>query len=601
VKEENSIQVYVRLLGYVKQYWMAFSVSVVGFVIYAATQTASAKWLEYFVDSIEAGAFENRVLLALSIIAIFFARGLGTFLGNYGLAYVARYVIHLLRIDLFNQLMILPSNYYHQNSSGELLSRLTYNVEQVTGAATDALKIAIREGLTVIGLFGYMLYLNWKLTLLFLVIGPVVGAVVGFAAKRMRRISHNVQDTVGDITSSASEAIKGYQVVRIFGGVSSEKKRFFDASQHNRHQFMKMVVTQSIVTPVVQMLVAGVIALLTYLAMEPSLVEQMTTGQFIAFISAASLLAKPVRSLTEISGLIQKGVAAAESLFEVIDATPEKDSGTLQVDRVRGQLELKNLSFTYGDPDKMILKGIDLQVEPGETIALVGRSGSGKSTLASLLSRFYDLTEGELKLDGQSITDYQLESLRRQVALVNQQVVLFDGTIADNIAYGALAGESAEKIQAAADAAHVTEFVKQLPDGLNTVVGENGMLLSGGQRQRIAIARAILKDAPILILDEATSALDTESERHIQDALDNVMQGRTTLVIAHRLSTIESADRILVMESGSIIEQGSHSELLAQGGVYSNLYKLQFTEQSENALQANTVDGSTANPQEDNL
>lgn len=581
MKKDNSMQVYIRLLSYVKQYWPAFSVSVVGFVIYAASQTASAKWLEFFVDSIEGGEFENRVLLALSIIAIFFVRGVGTFLGNYGLSYVARYVIHLLRIDLFNQLMILPSNYYHQNSSGELLSRLTYNVEQVTGAATDALKVAIREGLTVLGLFGYMLYLNWKLTLLFLVIGPVVGAVVGIAARRMRKISHNVQDSVGDITSSASEAIKGYQVVRIFGGEPSEKKRFFDASQHNRHQFMKMVVTQSVTTPVVQMLVAGVIALLTYLAMEPSLIQQMTTGQFIAFISAASLMAKPVRSLTEISGMIQKGVAAAESLFEVIDSPAEKDTGSISVERVKGELEFNNLSFTYGDPDKMILNGIDLTVKSGETVALVGKSGSGKSTLASLLPRFYDLTSGELKLDGQDINNYQLENLRRQIALVNQQVVLFNGSIADNIAYGALAGCDREQIEAAADAAHVTEFVKQMPDGLDTVVGENGMLLSGGQRQRIAIARAILKDAPILILDEATSALDTESERHIQDALDNVMQGRTTIVIAHRLSTIENADRILVMDSGCIIERGSHAELLQQGGVYANLHKLQFTEPNE--------------------
>jgi len=578
VEKENSLQVYMRLLLYVKRYWPAFVVSVIGFVVYAVSQTASAKWLEFFVDSVEKGAFENRAILALSVIGIFFIRGVGTFLGNYGLAYVARYVIHLLRIDLFQKLLALPSSYYHMNASGELLSRLTYNVEQVTGAATDALKIALREGFTVIGLFGYMLYLNWKLTLLFLVVGPIVGVVVGVAARRMRRISRNVQSSVGDITSAASETIKGYQVVRIFGGVESEQRRFNKVSQLNRQQFMKMVVTQSTLTPVVQMLVAGVIALLTFLAMEPSLIEQMTTGQFIAFISAAALLAKPIRSLTEISGMIQKGVAAAESLFDVIDSTPEPDNGLIEVERVTGMLEFNHLCFRYESEGKKILDDISVDIHPGETVALVGKSGSGKSTLAGLLPRFYDATEGEILLDGHNIQDYTLANLRSQIALVNQQVILFNGTIAENIAYGGMAECPRERIEAAAEAAHVAEFVQHLPDGLDTLVGENGVLLSGGQRQRIAIARAILKDAPILILDEATSALDTESERHIQDALENVMQGRTTLVIAHRLSTIENADRILVMDAGRIIEQGSHAQLLQLGGVYANLHSLQFSE-----------------------
>ncbi len=590
MEKENSVQVYLRLLSYVRRYWPAFVVSIIGFIIYAISQTASAKWLEYFVDTIEAGEYERRGFLALSVIGIFFIRGLGTFLGNYGLAYVARYVIHLLRVDLFDQLMALPSSYYHKNASGELLSRLTYNVEQVTGAATDALKIAFREGFTVVGLFGYMLYLNWKLTLLFLVIGPVVGVVVGFAARRMRRISRNVQNSVGDITSTASEAIKGFQVVRIFGGVESEQKRFTKVSQQNRQQFMKMVVTQSTLTPVVQMLVAGVIALLTFLAMEPSLVEQMSTGQFIAFISAAALLAKPVRSLTEISSMIQKGVAAAESLFDVIDSTPETDNGSRETVRASGAISVNNLSFNYEADSKAVLNNISVDIKSGETIALVGKSGSGKSTLAGLLPRFYDATDGEICLDGHNLQDYTLENLRRQIALVNQQVILFNGTIAENIAYGGMAGCSREMVEAAAQAAHVTEFVQQLPDGLDTLVGENGMLLSGGQRQRIAIARAILKDAPILILDEATSALDTESERHIQDALENVMQGRTTLVIAHRLSTIENADRILVMDTGQIIEQGNHAELLQLGGVYANLYKLQFSETTAESVASKSTD-----------
>ncbi len=535
----------------------------------------------------------NTVAIWLGDSAGISCPGIGAFLGNYGLTYVARYVVHFLRRDLFNRLLVLPSSFYHQNSSSDLLARLTYNVEQVTGAATNALKIAIREGLTVVGLFGYMLYLNWKLTLLFVVIGPVVGAVVGYASKRMRRISKNVQGSVGDITASAAEAIKGYQVVRIFGGTESEKKRFEKASQRNRQQFMKMVVTQSVTTPIVQMLVAGVIAILTFLAMEPSLVEQMSTGQFIAFISAASLMAKPIRQLTEINATVQKGLAAAHSLFEVIDTDAEKDTGQHSVERIDGRITFKGLGFRYEESARDILQNINLDIQPGETIALVGKSGSGKTTLANLLPRFYDQTSGELLIDNVAIGDIPLMDLRRQIALVNQQVVLFEGTIAQNIAYGSLAEHSEEAVLAAAEAAHVLEFARNLPDGLDTMIGENGMLLSGGQRQRIAIARAILKDAPILILDEATSALDTQSERHIQDALENVMRGRTTLVIAHRLSTIETADRILVMDAGQVIEQGSHRELLAQAGVYAKLHSMQFSEQQQTVAQDSHSDQFT--------
>ncbi len=590
MKNQSSMQVYIRLLQYVKKYWPAFLVSVLGFAIYAASQTASAKWLEAFIDSVESGELDNRAALALAVLGIFFVRGVGTFLGNYGLSYVARYVVHNLRSDLFRQLMFLPSSFFHKNSSGELLAKLTYNVEQVTGAATNALKVAIREGFTVIGLVGYMLYLNWKLTLLFLVIGPVVGAVVGIAARRMRGISRNVQQSVGDVTASASEAIKGYQVVRIFGATELETDRFIKVSQQNRRQVMKMVVTQSVTTPLVQMMVAGVIALMTFLAMDPDLIQSMTTGQFIAFISAAALMAKPVRSLTEISSMIQQGLAASESVFEVLDTAPEKDNGEYQVDRVQGALQINQLSFRYEADGNQILENISCNIASGETIALVGKSGSGKSTLAGLLPRFYDATEGEILLDGYNIQDYKLANLRSQIALVNQQVILFNGTIAENIAYGAMAGCSREMIETAAEASHVAEFVQQLPDGLDTMVGENGVLLSGGQRQRIAIARAILKDAPILILDEATSALDTESERHIQDALENVMQGRTTLVIAHRLSTIENADRILVMDGGRIIEQGNHAQLLEQAGVYANLHKLQFSEVAAEPASESTTD-----------
>ncbi|KAA0874356.1 lipid A export permease/ATP-binding protein MsbA [Nitrincola tapanii] len=571
--------VYRRLLAYVCGYWPMFIVAFAGFALYAGTQTAAAKWLEHFIDAVESGNLDQRGWLALAIILIFFVRGLGTLLGNYGFSYVARAVVNRLRCQMFEHLLVLPCAFYQRHTSAELLSRLTYNVEQVTGAATDALKTAVREGLTVVGLFGYMLYLNWKLTLLFLLIAPLVGAVVGLTSKRLRRLSHGIQDSVGGISSAASEAIKGYQVVRIFGGAEAERERFHKVSERNRKQYMKMVVTQSISTPVVQMLVAAVVALLTYIAMSPSLLASMSTGEFIAFISAASLMAKPIRQLTEINSTVQKGIAAAESFFVLFDEQPEHNTGTRHLQQARGHLQLQQVSFTYPGSDTAALKSIDLEIRPGETLALVGRSGSGKSTLASLLPRFYEPTQGQILFDGHPLSDYTLSSLRSQIALVNQHVVLFEGSIAENIAYGALAGATPEQIQAAADAAMVSEFAQRLPEGLNTIIGENGLSLSGGQRQRIAIARALLKDAPLLILDEATSALDTESERFIQTALERVIANRSTLVIAHRLSTVERADRILVMEQGEVVEQGSHKELLEQNGSYAKLYRMQFNEE----------------------
>lgn len=570
--------VYRRLMQYVKGDWPMFSLALFGFVLYAATQTAAAKWLEIFINAVEANNFSERGWLALSIILIFMVRGAGTLLGNYGFSYVARSLVNRLRCQMFDHLLVLPCSFYQQHSSAELLSRLTYNVEQVTGAATDALKTIVREGLTVVGLFGYMLYLNWKLTLLFVLVAPLVGAVVALASKRLRRLSHGIQSSVGDISTAASEAIKGYQVVRIFGGAEAERERFIKVSERNRRQFMKMVVTQSISTPIVQMLVASVVALLTYIAMSPSLLESMQTGAFIAFISAASFMAKPIRQLTEVNSTIQKGIAAAESFFSLFDEKPEVDRGTVKLTHAKGKVEFRDVSFIYPRSEEPALKHISFVIEPGETVALVGRSGSGKSTMASLLPRFFDVEQGQILLDDRPLSDYWLSSLRSQIGLVNQHVVLFEGTIAENIAYGALANASEAEIRAAADAAMVSEFADRLPAGLNTIIGENGFLLSGGQRQRIAIARAILKDAPLLILDEATSALDTESERFIQTALERVIQDRTTLIIAHRLSTIERADRILVMEHGQVVEQGSHAELLAKGGSYAALYNMQFSD-----------------------
>jgi subfamily B ATP-binding cassette protein MsbA len=547
-----------------------------GFGLYALTQMGAAWWLEQFVDAVEKNRFDDRGYLALLILGVFFVRGVGWLFGSYSFAYVARALVNRLRLQMFDHLLVLPSSYYQQHSSSELTSKLIYNAEQVTGAATGALKTVISEGLTVVGLFGYMLYLNWRLTLLFVAIMPVIGVVVRFASRRLRRLSQNIQTSVSEISSSANEAIHGYQVVRIFGGAPAERERFAQASERNRRQFMKLVATDSVSTPVVQMLVAGVVALLTYLAMSPAFLGAMSTGAFIAFISTAAMMAKPVRALTEVNATIQKGIAAAESFFSLFDEPTEVDTGTEVLKKAKGDIEFDAVSFSYPKAQGPALKNVSLHIPAGKTVALVGRSGSGKSTLSSLIPRFFDATQGQILLDGQGIDRYTLSSLREQIALVNQHVVLFDGTIADNIAYGALSNASPEAIAQAADAAQVSEFTRHLPEGLNTLVGENGLLLSGGQRQRIAIARAILKDAPILILDEATSALDTESERHIQRALEHLMKNRTTLIIAHRLSTIENADEIVVMEQGQVLERGTHSELLARGGHYAALHRLQF-------------------------
>ena len=571
---DNAWQTYKRLLIYVRPLWLIFVISFIGFAIYGAGQALSAKWLEMVVNTVQNNDYDQRWFLAAAVMGIFILRGVGAFIGNYSIAYVGREVIHRLRTQVFERLLLLPSHYYSHKSSGELLAKLTYNVEQVTEAVTNAIKVLFREGLTVAGLLGYMFYLNWKLTLIFIAAGPLIGLVVSMAAKRMRKLSRRIQKSVGDITESASESIKGYQVVRIFGGAEAERERFEQASLHNKRQFMKLVVTQSLNTPIIQLLVALALSALLFLAMQPDVMGSMSTGGFVAFLTAAGMITKPLRLLTDVTSIVQKGIAAAESLFEVLDEPVEQDRGSRTLERI-GDIEFRDLCFAYPGTDKQVLNNISLRLPQGKSVALVGRSGSGKTTLASLLPRFNDGWTGELLINGEPLESFTLDSLRSQISLVNQNVVLFNGTIAENIAYGAMAGTSETAILAAAEAAHVTEFVERLPEGIHTRVGENGVLLSGGQRQRIAIARAILKDAPILILDEATSALDSESERHIQDALEEVMRGRTTLVIAHRLSTIEKADIIVVMEDGRIIEQGSHSELLEQQGAYSKFHILQ--------------------------
>lgn len=580
----SSARIYLRLLGYVKPYWAAFAISIIGFTIFASSQPAMAWMLKFFVDGLNEGSsarFFGVPLLwgfPLFIILVALYQGIGSYLGNYFLAKVSLSVVHDLRTGLFNNLLTLPNHYLDNHNSGHLVSRITFNTTMVTGAATDAIKVVFREGMTVVFLFAYLMWMNWKLTLVLMAILPVIGLMVTSASKKFRKQSTRIQTAMGDVTHVSSETITGYRVVRSFGGEQYETERFGQASTANLKRGLKMTRTGAVFTPTLQLVTYSAMAVVMFLVL--LLRGDASVGDLVSYITAAGLLPKPIRQLSEVSANIQKGIAAAENIFDQLDEEPEVDHGTVERDRVTGRLEVRNLSFAYPGSDKRVLDDISFTVEPGQMVALVGRSGSGKSTLVGLIPRFYQHEQGQILLDGIDVEEYRLRNLRRHIAQVSQHVTLFNDTIARNIAYGDLADAPREAIEAAAEAAGAKEFIDRLPLGLDTLVGENGVLLSGGQRQRLAIARALLKDAPVLILDEATSALDTESERHIQAALDRVVSGRTTLVIAHRLSTIESADVIMVMDQGRIVERGSHADLLACDGHYARLHRMQFREET---------------------
>ncbi len=581
---QDSSGVYKRLLGYSLPYWKIFAVSVFAMVFFAATDTAFAALMKPMLD----GSFVDKNpdtirFIPLAIIGLFLIRGVTGFISEYGMAWVGRQVINNLRHEMFQQMLRLPTTFYDKTSSGQLISKLTYDVEQVAHASTTALTVMVRDTLTLIGLMAWLLYLNWMLALTFLIAGPFIALLIAYVNKRFRRISGRIQASMGGVTEAVEQAIEGQRVIKIFGGQRHQTGIFDKVNEANRRQQMKMTATREASVPLIQLLAGSALAGIIALATSPEMLKEITVGTFMSFIVAMTMMLAPIKRLTNIHSSIQRGIVAAESIFELLDREAEKDTGALRIERARGAIEYHNVSFAYDTGKGRVLENINLGIEPGQTVAFVGRSGSGKSTLVSLLPRFYDLSIGRITLDGHDIRDLALESLRNQIALVGQEVILFNDTIANNIAYGRGGEVREDEIVRAAEAAHAMEFIRQLPQGLHTVIGEKGVLLSGGQRQRLAIARALFKDAPILILDEATAALDTESERAIQAALEQLVRNRTTLIIAHRLSTIERADVIVVMDRGRIVEQGRHAELLARGGHYASLHRMQFASPQEAA------------------
>ncbi len=569
------IDVYKRLLGYARPHWRMFAFGVLGMALSAGVETAWAWLARMFLD----GTFvrhdpEQLRLVPLAIVAIFLVRGIGDYIANFAPGWVGRHIVKRLRADLFRHYLELPTAFFDRNSTAQLLSRLTYNTEQVAEAATNSVSTVIRDSLAIIGLLSWAFYISWRLTLLALVAAPLIGLLVQIVNKAIRRYAGRIQGSMGDVTRVAKEALDGQRVIKVFNAQEHEARAFEAVVEANRFQNMKLLRARASSNPTVQMLAAIALAVVLYFSLGEVFQHGMTVGNFTSLFAALIGVSASLRRLVQVAGPLQQGIAAGQSLFEILDEPAEGRGGSRRLARAKGAIEFEAVGFAYPGKEPA-LREVSLSVDTGQKLAIVGRSGSGKSTLVSLVPRLYDPDRGRVLLDGLDVREYELRSLRDNVSLVSQEVVLMNGTIRENIAFSTGAASPAA-VERAARAAHVLEFADSLPAGLDTEVGDRGVLLSGGQRQRIAIARALLKDAPVLILDEATSALDTEAERTIQAALEELMANRTTLVIAHRLSTVENADRIVVLEQGALTESGTHAELLARGGAYAQLHRLQF-------------------------
>ena len=568
-----------RFFSYLKAYKLAFIVAFIGMVGYSALDTFVISQVQPVIDrSLNNQDYGYLRMAAYLVVPVFILRGIFNFMGSYALSWIGAQVVMTMRQQLFSKYIHLPVSFHDQQAKGNLISKVIYDTDQVARAAGKSLAILVREGALVIGILAWMFYLSWQLSLVFLFVGPVVAVIVTFVTKRFRTVSRNIQKSMGNLTSAVEQVVKGHKVVLMFGGQQKEQDRFAKKNNTNRQQTMKLAVTQTLSVSSIQVIASIALAVVLYIASTPGMLAELTAGTFVTIVFYMVMLLKPLKQLTTVNSEFQKGMAACQSIFAVLDEQIEKDIGVLDANEVKGNIRFNNVTFTYPGKHTPAIDNMNLDVPAGTSIALVGRSGSGKSTMSNLLTRFYLPEQGQITLDNTDINEFRLTELRKNIALVSQQVTLFNDTIANNIAYGVAENVSREAVEKAAKLAHVMEFAELLEDGLDTMIGEDGSSLSGGQRQRVAIARALLLDAPVLIIDEATSALDTESERMIQDALVTLQQDRTSIIIAHRLSTIENADQILVIDQGKIIEQGKHQELLNKGGAYAQLHALQFGE-----------------------
>ncbi|EJB8444402.1 lipid A ABC transporter ATP-binding protein/permease MsbA [Vibrio parahaemolyticus] len=577
--DETTWQTFKRLWQFIRLYKAGLIVAVIALVINAISDTYMISLLKPLLDEGFGNADSDFLrTLPLIIFVMMFIRGTSGFVSTYCLSWVSGNVVMLVRRMVFNHFMHMPVSYFDKEKTGNLLSRITYDSEQVSAATSQALVSIVREGASIIGLLVLMFYNSWQLSLVLFAVAPVVAWGIGVVSKRFRKISKNMQTMMGNVTASAEQMLKGHKVVLSYGGQDIERQRFDKVSNQMRQQSMKLVTAQAAANPIIQMIASFAIVAVLYLASIDSIKEQLTPGTFTVVFSAMFGLMRPLKALTNVTSQFQRGMAASQTLFALIDLEPEKNEGKYTVERAKGDVSVKDVSFTYAGSEKPALEHVSFDIPRGKTVALVGRSGSGKSTIANLFNRFYDVDSGSITLDGRDIRDYELKNLREQFALVSQNVHLFNDTIANNIAYATEDKYQRNDIERAAKLAHAMEFINKMENGLDTMIGENGASLSGGQRQRVAIARALLRDAPVLILDEATSALDTESERAIQAALDELQKDKTVLVIAHRLSTIEKADEILVVDDGAIIERGNHADLIAKNGAYAQLHRIQFGE-----------------------